>query len=205
MFCYYLGITPGIIATFYDDTVVYLGNMTTPSGIEPELNEYLMNVKTPSGGYIDGMAINDISLSSNDVEKGPKWRCRLDENPSACAHLVNHSISDDNVLAISFDWDDIILDNNNNQKRVQNNCTSSNHNDYGIFYSLPTIVRSDQTPRYIVSGTGETVTYNGDGPNCCVVFVAKHDIDQAGTELLLNYGLQPPYPTWAESWYSSSM
>jgi hypothetical protein len=70
-----------------------LGNQSTPSGIEPEENQYLLNVDTLYGGYLDGHPYALLDVENN--------------NPSACAQFVNHS-KQYNVERVSFCWDELL-------------------------------------------------------------------------------------------------
>ena len=59
-----------------------------------EENAYILNLQLV-GGYLDGESLT----------KGRP----LDANPSACGHLINHSLTLSNVDFESFVWSDMIL------------------------------------------------------------------------------------------------
>jgi hypothetical protein len=181
--------------------MIYLGDNITPSGIAIENNKYLINVKTISGGYIDGSALQSTSYSTtNDNtmhrnnENIERTQRNLDENPGACGHKINHSAIHDNVIPISFNWDDVFRSEHEKDPTIKL--------DNKFYYELPNIIRCDGSIRYI-SGS-DTIRYTGDGPNCGIVFCAKDTIPNRGTELLLNYQLRQPYPDWAKDWYSTT-
>jgi len=163
------------------DNAVFLGHKTTPSKVLPEENAYILNLKdVPAGGYIDALALENEGTQ------------RLDANPSACAHLVNHSKDDANTEVVSFVWADVIpLGNSSNMENQS--------------HSIPNVLRSDEAPRYVDGN--EMFYYESDEEvsltninNCGAVFCAKFDIP-AGQELLLDYDLRPPLPPWAANWY----
>jgi hypothetical protein len=170
--CLYPGVySAGLPAvTTCDESVVYLGHLKTPSGVPTDENAYILCLQSV-GGYLDGMAL---------IQDGIK----LDENPNACAHLVNHSSVNDNVEIESIVWHEILP----NEPLFQSD-----------YYHLPNLVRSDQARRGFLHN--ETIYYNGDEPNCGAVLLAKRRIQQ-GEELLLNYKLNLQHnPKWASDWY----
>ena len=65
--------------------MVFLGGWTTPSGLPPDMNAYILNVK---GGYIDGATATTAT----------------NQNPHACAHKVNHCPQHHNVNVRSLTW-----------------------------------------------------------------------------------------------------
>lgn len=177
--CLYPGVfTPGLPLTDLDDTVHYLGKDSLPSGVyPPEINAYIFNLKTV-GGYLDGLA-----TTCNDHDE---TFC-MTENPSACAHFVNHSRLDDgsNVYALSFWWHDVLKEDLDVDD---------------IWYKIPNQRRRDGSPWFLVNDT--LTSFDDTQNNACggAVFCASRDIEE-NEELYLDYGLQPPLPPWAQDWY----
>ena len=182
--CLYPGIySPGLplhlcdVAT--EDTSVeshYLGNTMTPAGVSPQDNAYILNLQQEGGGYLDGLALSATSYE-------------LDENPSACGHLVNHSPRDANATVVGFRWHDIALGNPT---------VSTSEDDE--FFPLPNANRQDSTPWYLDPATGN-VRYHEGGFQCKgAALIAKKDIAN-GDEIFLDYKLNHPLPRWAEGWY----
>lgn len=190
----FTGLPPGTeVGPFLYAPVEFMGHMVTPSGVDQNKNAYILNVHTQMGGYIDALAL-DVSVNrsraDDDDELTPRRR-RLDENPSACAHLVNHSSRKANVRVVPFIWVDVLPD------------YKSGDDD---FFDLPNIVRTDGAPRFFQVHGSEMIFYEKGEPSfsvlnvCGAVFCASTDIS-AGDELLLNYGLRKPLPSWAAQWY----
>jgi len=198
-----------------DEAVVFLGGWSTPSGIEPDTNAYILNLKTKTttaattttttasislnGGYLDGLALEACD------------RRRLDANPSAVAHLVNHSTTNDNVEVVAFDWSSVLpMKNDDNDDTKKDNTRRKGVVGVGgedeYYYGLPNVARFDGAPRYMDGS--EVVHYqkkveveHSDCQNVCgAVFCASVDIE-AGEELFLDYGLVPPIPSWAVDFY----
>jgi hypothetical protein len=178
-----------------DDSIQFLGHKMTPSGAQPDDNAYILNVKVKLGGYLDGQALNvhtDVERrSAPGIDQAlltTQSGRRLDENPSACAQLVNHSSNHSNVAVVPFLWDDIL-----DSDRCQSH-------DY---YTLPNVLRSDGFPRYIC-GTEITYYQGSVGQVAGAAFVASQNI-RSGEELCLNYALhRRPLPAWAANWYDSA-
>ena len=164
--CLYPGVfSPGLPSGLHD--AVYLGMESLPSRVIPtETNAYIMNLKS-IGGYIDGMATQSLL-----------------ENPSACAHLVNHS-ENANVEVISFWWSDVL--------------DEIADTDMMGMYDIPNSSRSDNTPWFYFDNRIEY--YSGKTRCAGAVFCALSDIQQ-NEELYLDYGLKNPLPPWAEGWYN---
>ena len=86
--CLYAGIyTPGMPSALTSDASdmghQYYGDMMLPSQVPKDENAYVMNLQNvATGGYLGGMC-----LEAQDAER------RLDINPSACGHLINHDAS----------------------------------------------------------------------------------------------------------------
>jgi hypothetical protein len=173
--CLYAGVHTPALPPGVDDSLVYLGNNVAPSGEVPDENAYILNLHHVGGGYLDGLA-----LTTEDRT--------LNENPSACGHYVNHSSSQANVQAVSFAWSDVLNEDEDNDL------------DHEHLYPLPNIVREDSSPWYLDTCADIIVEYGGGGPNAGAAFCAKDNIE-AGDELLLNYGLLQPLPSWAVDWY----
>lgn len=206
----FIGIPPGVGASQFDGTMIcqFLGSSTSPSGIDPEINEYLINVGATigSGGYIDGLA---LQVMDDDKYHDNNNHRRLDENPSACGHYINHSSLSDNVIPISFVWSDICSQKYLSKPLALNRITSNDDID-ALFFKLPNVIRSDNSPRYHICidywndpsiDDESTVYYTGEGENCGIVFCAKQDIEP-NTELFFNYRLGSPPPLWAKDWYN---
>lgn len=84
---------------------------------------------------------------------------------------------------LSFAWSDV--------------CPNKKHLDTKEdAYPLPNFVRNDGSPWYFDSGQSEVVYYTGIGSNVGAAFFAKQPI-QDGDEVLLDYALLPPLPSWA--------
>jgi hypothetical protein len=171
--CLYAGVHTPALPLGANDSLVYLGNNLAPSGVVPDENAFILNLHHVGGGYLDGLA-----LTTGDR--------RLDDNPSACGHCVNHSSNQANVQVVSFAWSDVL--------------NEDNELDQDHLYPLPNIVRADGSPRYLDTCADSIVECSGTGPNAGAAFCAKDNIE-AGDELLLNYGLLSPLPSWAADWY----
>jgi len=166
---YSMGFPFPVLPNAIDSEYVYLGTKTTPSGVIPEDNTFILNVKTRSGGYLDGLAVED--------EQGR----RLDENPSACGHLINNSKQQANVGVRSIYWNDIIAED-----------AGAEH------YRLPNVLRSDGAPWYL---NGKAIVhFDGTGVNCGAAFTVKSNVEE-GQELLFDNELVSPVPTSAAGWY----
>jgi len=166
--------------------VVYLGGLITPSGVAADENAYILNLKTANGGYLDASAMRD--------EKG---RPLGDENPSAVAHLVNHSSVCDNVEVLPFSWGQVLWDWDCDI------CTDDRLEEPDAYYGIPNVARFDRAPHYAEGS--EVLYYNGDvslRSVCGAAFCSKSEIDE-GDELFLDYGLVPPIPTWAAGFYNT--
>jgi hypothetical protein len=189
-----LGLPPGTeVGPFLFDPLVFMGHLWPPSGVDRDENAYIMKVKHSLDGYIDARALIIRVRTSDDENEEPSKR-RLDENPSACAHLINHSNSKDNVRAIPFKWADVLPDYKFGDKDS---------------FDLPNVARRDGAPHYIlVYGSEMTFYEKGDASLFSVdniygvVLCAMLDID-TDEELLLDYGLRKPLPSWASEWYDS--
>jgi hypothetical protein len=192
--CLYPGIyTPGLplhVSRDVDD-VVYLANeLLPPSGISIEDNAYILNV-TEIGGYIDGQALEEEFLLESSE---PRTRV-LDENPSACAHKINHSSRFVNTDITPFYWTDVLEESDNN-------------NVWQNVFRLPNSIRSDGSPWYFDGFENRLhhfmSSYTDRCVSLCGVAVVSIENIAAGDELLLNYKLRSPLPRWACDWYDSS-
>jgi hypothetical protein len=191
--CLYPGIyTPGLPlhVTRDVDDVVYLANeLLPPSGIPYDDNAYILNV-TEIGGYIDGLALeNKFTLERGE----PKTRV-LDENPSACAHKINHSSRFVNTDIVPFYWTDVF--------------EGADDDDMQNSFHIPNSIRSDGAPWYF-DGVDNKLHHfiSNDIDRCvslCGVVVVSTENLATGDELLLNYKLKLPVPPWACDWYDSS-
>jgi hypothetical protein len=161
----------------------YLANKTKPpSGISFEANAYIVNLPE-CGGYIDGCP--HLSIHGTKVN----------ENPSACGHLINHDASNANVQVASFFWNEILDKTDIAHAR----------------YSLPNRVRRDGSPWYFDGRNEEVVNFSREPEDfseeetsfellCGMAMILSSTIEP-GQELLLDYGLKKPYPEWASDWY----
>ena len=172
---------------------MYLAGQSPPSGVLPEQNAYILNLKDV-GGYLDGLA--EVSKDCSDDSSQPSTSKTLSppqhDNPSACGHMVNHnSNSRANVRVVSFFWKDVFQ-----LMPVQSieEC-----------YSLPNRMRNDKYPWYYDPRDGKVVygndtTYRNDEKVCGAAMIVQKPIG-IGYELFLDYGLLQPYPSWAKDWY----
>jgi hypothetical protein len=215
-FCLYPGVyTPGLplhttvlTASAADDSgvnVAYLGKSTTPSTRDFDENAYILNVQLSTGGYIDGLALEYTTAGNGNGEKKMILH-RLDENPNACGHCINHSTTRANAKVIKL--------------TIQDNESSISKKDIvdddQCYYSIPNIVRADKSPWYAVIGekyhhhdksnddNGDgIVRFTGNGKCCGAVFCAIRDINPE-EEILFDFALFPPLPSWAKDWYDAS-
>jgi hypothetical protein len=195
------------------DIVDLLGHHSTPSGIPIEKNAYILNIQTPEGGYIDGMAldliegrhvsIREYTLSHTSFHAQVK--SRLDTNPSCCGHRVNHSKMNQNIKILPFLWTNVLLPVKNNTGYINERITY-NKKDLSC---LPNMMRQDGAPRYMYNG--DVIRYASindkisrvDNVYGAVLYATKNI--GPNQELLLDYGLsQTPLPKWAESWYNKA-
>lgn len=148
-----------------------------------EENAYILNLQHRVGGFLDGACLTSA--------RGRP----LDENPSACGHLINHSANAANVEFESFVWSDVVFD--------------SFLNDDPTLYDVPNERRQDGTPWYADGGSVVRFLNSDDmiQQNLLSVggaaFVTIREIQQ-GEELFLNYLLRKPYPVWARGWYAGT-
>ena len=191
--CLYPGVftpplPPNVVAA---TECTYLAGQWTPSGILPEHNAYVLNLKDV-GGYLDGLA--DVSKEDNDQSQLHSRTLSTPhyENPSACGHMVNHNHRmKANVGVISFFW-----------KNVFQLITAQ---DTEECYSLPNRMRTDKYPWYYDPRDGKVV-YGNDTSDvnvdkvCGAAMIVQKPIE-IGEELYLDYGLLQPYPDWAKDWY----
>ena len=184
----------------------FLGSWTTPSGVDPDTNAYILNLTTTtkasalSGGYLDGLALQACD------------RRRLDANPSAVAHMVNHHSTNHNVEVVAFDWSSVLLmegDDNDDNARRRRYVLGDDDGQDEHYYGLPNVARFDGAPRYMDGSEvvhyqkAEEVEQSVVCQNVCgAAFCASNDIE-AGEELFLDYGLVPPIPSWAIVFYDN--
>ena len=177
--CLYPGVYTPPLPSFSSDEDVFLANIESPTGRKMEECAYILNLQ-PSGGFLDGEA---LVTGFNE---------RMDTNPSACGHLVNHSSTHANVDILNFQWR-LVLENLGAGK------SRTTH------FPLPNTMRLDGSPWYFDSQMNEVVRLNETHINLNslsgAAFYATRNINP-GDELLLNYRLQRPYPDWAKDWYS---
>jgi hypothetical protein len=175
--CLYPGIyTPGM--PYVNSAEIgneYLADQIPPSQIPFEDNEYIMNLQD-TGGYVDGSSLEDCNGQ------------RLDTNPSACGHFINHDACNANTYFVSFAWDHLLVGFDLQQDGA-----------------LPNDVRRDGSPWYF-DGTDQSIhrfEHSDKEPLpsvCGGAIVISKPLD-SGDELLLDYGLRKPYPSWAKDWY----
>jgi len=187
--CLYPGIYTPPIPNYALRHTEYLANVIPPSfythRLQMDENAYVLNLQS-SGGYIDGCALE------SQFNKTTK----LDTNPSACGHLVNHDAVHYNTEVFDFCWSDIM--------GFQNG--SGEEDD---LYILPNEIRTDGSPWYydkihedIVRFPKQSIETSGIKSHGAALLVTK-PLDE-GDELLLDYKLSEPYPKWAEEWYNRS-
>ena len=177
---------------------LYLANKTSPAGIAVEDNAYILNLSRP-GGYLDGACLSS-----------PPDGRKLDLNPSACGHLINHSAISANVEYESFSWDMVLAtlaDHDNNYlSRIK---------DDACLHDLPNANRQDGSAWY--ADQDQVVRFPNPDELCSSIrtnhsqehrfflggaaFITTRTVDQ-GEEILLNYRLRKPYPAWARDWYT---
>jgi hypothetical protein len=189
------------VGPFLRDPVAFTGHLFTPSGSRHcDDNSFILNFdEPPSGivdkvsGYIDGLALEvTIRDDCSEVSSGFVLRS-LDDNPNACAHLVNHSIYQANSRIVAFAWYDVLPPNFE--------CGNE------MMFDLPNIARKDGAPRYIYTH-GSEMTFYEEGEQqfstadvCGAMLCAESDLD-ADVELLRDYRLEEPLPDWAADWYT---
>jgi hypothetical protein len=106
-----------------------------------------------------------------------------------------YSTARSNVEVLSFTWADVFSD-------VDNHPAEEGPSGIDLlYYPPPTTVGKHGSQRYLDTPIGELV--HCAGPNAGAVFVASADL-AAGDEILLDYGLQYPLPSWAFEWYEET-
>ena len=197
--CLYPGIyTPGLPTSASQcssgHASEYLGKGRPPSKVPFEENAYIINASDENSGYFDGCA---LKLSEERS---------LDENPSCCAHLVNHS-PNANVVATSFLWKQVIVDD-----EIWIGTSGLGGDKNSSHFSLPNVIRHDGSHRYLDGLTNELVCFPLTRAQalpleksylCGIAFQAVHNIKE-GDEICLDYALKPPYPKWA-TWYNDEI
>lgn len=180
--CLYPGIyTPGIPKYAAESVeTVNLADKEPPSGGDIESNPYILNLNI-QGGYIDGSAL--IGVHGR----------RLDDNPSACANMINHS-KDANVDWMPIHWNEVLDDLGYQDEHKM---------------PLPNELRADGSPWYYDGFSEKVVSFpssvdKGESTTLLLygaALYAKRDMEY-GEEILLDYKLKgPPYPAWAQDWY----
>lgn len=195
------------------EEIDFLGHNSTPSGLPPEENAYLLNIHTDTGGFIDGMALEVIEGRHVPIREysychklyHPQVKTRLDSNPSCCGHMINHSIRYQNVEVLPFLWSDVIVPKYNNRGYVDKLAPEYTKK---ALSSIPNMMRQDGAPRYLFNG--DAIHYPSvrdelsriDKVCGAVIYATKHiGPDQ---ELFLDYKLKSPLPKWAASWYATA-
>ena len=201
LLCLYPGIyTPGIhhnLVSQEMSSIIYLAKELPPSGIPFPENAFIINL-LETGGYLDGCALTAPSH---------RGRRRLDENPSACGHIINHDADKANVEVVSFVWRDILNGLN---------FSVDGHSSLSTHFELPNALRFDGSSWYLDESEGKIKyfpTHTTDGNNPSSVLLEERFLCGAAVvlrptctlnhddELLMNYCLKRPYPNWALSWY----
>mmetsp|Transcript_8444 Transcript_8444/g.15389 ORF Transcript_8444/g.15389 Transcript_8444/m.15389 type:complete len:247 (+) Transcript_8444:155-895(+) len=187
--CLYPGIYTRGIPIHAMRSAEYLANRSPPSnyGLDIGENAYIMNLNN-CGGYIDGCAL-ESQYGEYDA---------LDINPSACGHLVNHDAARSNVEVISFAWDELI---------TKDETMMSTKEDH---FALPNELRADGFPWYYDTALDKLVSFPSRDQKpppqkmlCGAALILTKPISH-GEELLLDYGLGDPLPSWAEGWYNGT-
>lgn len=182
-----------------------MGHLMPPSRQRfQDFNSYILNIPDPPtgrvgpvSGYIDGMALEVVDVLLRDFHNAAydeRVTQRLDENPSACGHFVNHSslAANANVRVVPFAWEDIV--------------PNFQFGDEATF-DLPNIARKDGAPHFMYSHGSVMIFYDTGGLSFSVKGVggaalcAMEDLDE-GQELLRDYDLEEPMPRWAADWYT---
>lgn len=203
--CLYPGIyTPGIPSGYLSHEVEYLANKSPPSNYGSDItnNAYIMNLNS-FGGYIDGCALKSQYNDTNNA--------LLDSNPSACGHLVNHDTLKNNVKILSFAWDEVLKE----RSRHDDAEIALENTKENAYYSIPNERRADGTPWYYDSTMNKLVSFTKSNQSqkhclyhpmenklvCGAALILTKSVCK-GEELLLDYGLNKPYPAWAKDWYN---
>ena len=205
--CLYPGIyTPGL-PFGVDVDAEYLANQSAPSNYcsaasTIDENAYILNL-TLMGGYIDGCA---LSHYENDAD-GNNVATVLNINPSACGHLINHSAVRKNVDVLAFAWEEVTT-----RRREAVFGGVVKRDDNSSYYSVPNELRADGSHWYYDPCLDEVISFpsksKGHTPLprtilCGAAMILTASLSQ-GEELLLDYGLKEPCPTWAKGWYEGS-
>ena len=153
--CLYPGIyTPAIPpSSYYHDertTTHYLANQVPPSyqhGNGPDMNSnaYILNLQR-CGGYIDGWSIQS-QYCKNDNNSREESSRRLDINPSACGHLINHHAYDCNTSVFSFSWREV-LEQQEQEEECNDDDGDDQEEDEDDYFPLPNEMRSDGKTTY---------------------------------------------------------
>ena len=177
----------------------YLADRTTPSGLAPEVNPYILNLTAVGGGYLDGL----ITTGDTATARTTTTTVEPTTDPTAmpcCGHLINHDSSKPNINVVSFVWNDVL--------QLESNDDDENRWNTEL---IPNRRRSDGSPWYYDGREERVVHFASQPPSstlrtphegivCGAAMVSIKDIE-THQELLLDYGLHPPYPSWARDWY----
>lgn len=186
----------------------------SPSGIPLEDNAYILNLRDDinCSGYIDGMY--NVGDEAN-------------KNPSACGHLINHaSDGKANVKIKSFLWKDIFTGSKSGQESDHDKINKTKKidkkgddriggNRLRKMFGIPNTLRSDGCAWYYDSFENKVVYFDDDSKSgsrqrdsslrcggAAIVLQKTCNEVEVGDELLLDYGLNKPYPPWARDWYT---
>jgi hypothetical protein len=203
--CYILDVTPkfGVIekVSGYIDGVALSVNVVSPyyQGEDDIHGSSIIDESTSD--EIDGNNKDTDNISSKENNKRSITRIeqrRLDENPAACGHFMNHSPRPNSTL-YTFAWEDVYPEYRPGTWNDESKDT----------YDLPNVARADGAARYIIYIGSDMIFYPVDEMRfqvkdvCGAVMCASEDIE-TGKEVLRDYELQEPYPQWATSWYVAS-
>lgn len=208
--CYTLDVTPnfGVIekVSGYIDALALSVNVVSPyyqseddiygSSLIDETVQHEIDANSSGSG--SGISSTNSDDENNKRSNSRIEQRRLDENPAACGHFMNHSPTP-NSTVYTFAWEDVYP----KYRPGTWNDTSK------ATYDLPNIARTDGAPRYIMYVGSEMIFYPVDEMRfqvkdvCGAVICANHDME-TGQEVLRDYELQQPYPQWAIDWYVAS-
>jgi hypothetical protein len=172
-----------------------------------DANAYIMNL--PSiGGYIDGSFLGDIDINTIS-------------SPQATGQLINHpSKGNANVIATPFLWKEVL------RVKQQSSVTYDIVDAAPSYLTLPNSLRNDGSHWYLCPVTHSIVRHperiiadnnNNKNNNNNNTYLSIDDVHKYGNlagalisatgdiaegeELLLDYALKQPLPSWAKGWY----
>jgi hypothetical protein len=177
----------------YIDALALSVNVASPDYLMDDIygdtTETTFEKTDSTGRQTEGQKDDNISKDKNRIQHR-----RLDENPSACGHFMNHSPKPNTTL-YPFAWSEVY--------------PNYHAGADDTMYDLPNVARTDGAPRYIFYQGSEMIFYDVDESQfkvkdvCGAIICANTDID-VGQEVFRDYGLEAPYPPWADNWYVPS-